>query len=45
MNGLRKKTQTRMLNKIFKQEIGITEKSQEKRDCCGDNVSHKFYFD
>jgi len=37
---------TRMLkNKIFKQEIGIAEKSQEtRRDCCGGNVNHKFLF-
>ena len=33
-------------NKIFKQEIGIAEKSREiKRDCCGDNVNHKSLFD
>ena len=29
-------------NKIFKQEIGIAEKSQETRmDRCGGNVNHK----
>jgi len=33
-------------NKIFKQEIGITEKSQEtRRDRCGGNaVNHKSLF-
>ena len=43
MNGLRKRTQTRMLkNKIFKQGIGIAEKSQEtRRDRWGGNVNHK----
>ena len=38
---------TRMLkNKIFKQEIGIAEKSQEtRRDRCGGNaVNHKSLF-
>jgi len=33
-------------NKIFKQEIGIAEKSQETRDRCGGNaVNHKFLSD
>jgi len=33
-------------NKIFEQEIGIAEKSQETRgDCCGGNaVNHKSLF-
>ena len=39
---------TRMLEKInksFKQEIGIAEKSQEtRRDCSGGNVNHKSLF-
>ena len=33
-----------MLKKIFKQGIGIAEKSQEtRRDCWGGNVNHKFF--
>ena len=48
MNGLRKKAHTLECskNKIFKQEIGIAEKSQETRkDRCGGNaVNHKTLF-
>jgi len=46
MNGWSKKTLTRMIkNKLFKQGIGIAEKSQEtRRNCWGGNVNHKSLF-
>ena len=46
MDIKKKSTQTRMIkNKIFKQGIGIAEKSQKtRRDHWGGNVNHKSLF-